>query len=137
MSHPGGRRGKQRVWRVVVFMALLGLVGVLRLSFAGADPVEGPAAISREAYFTYPITQTTPPVLRNGFPPATACLVAGLVGVPQLCGDQVQQAAALLGLSDGLPVPITPDGDLAQVVALPGTTPVGMMGGQPRYVSLA
>src|SRR5205085_5201239 len=73
----------------------------------------------------------------NGFPPATACLVAGLVGVPQLCGNEVQQATALLGLNDGLPIPITPDSDLAQPIALPGTTPVGMFGGQPRYVSLA
>jgi hypothetical protein len=59
------------------------------------------------------------------------------VGVPQICGNEAQQAAALLGLTDGIPIPITPDGDLAQPVALPGTTPVGMMGGQPRYVSLA
>jgi hypothetical protein len=121
----------------MAFAALLGVVGVLQLGLAGADTVEAPAVVSREAYFTYPITQTTPAVLRNGFPPATACLVAGLVGVPQLCGSEVQQVAALLGLTDGLPIPITADGDLAQPVALPGTTPVGMFGGQPRYVSLA
>jgi hypothetical protein len=54
-----------------------------------------------------------------------------------VCGTEAQQIAALLGLTDGIPVPITPDGDLAQPIALPGTTPVGMFGGQPRYVSLA
>ena len=47
------------------------------------------------------------------------------------------KSPALLGLTDGLPIPLTPDGDLAQPVVLPGTTPVGMFGGQPRYVSLA
>jgi hypothetical protein len=100
-----------------------------------AEAVERPAVVTREAYFTHPITQITPPVLRNGFPPATACLVAGLVGVPQVCGSEVQQIAALLGLGDGIPVLVTPDGDLAQPVA-PSTTPVGMLGGQARYTSL-
>ncbi len=140
MSRHGG---KQRNWsrgrtarRLAAFAALLGAAGVVQLGLANAATVETPALVSREAYFTYPITQTAPPVLRNGFPPATACLVAGLVGVPQLCGTEAQQVAALLGLTDGLPIPITPDGDLAQPAAVPGTTPVGMMGGQPRYVSL-
>ncbi len=122
---------------LAAFAALAGAAALLQLGLANAETVEAPAVVSREAYFTYPITQTTPPVLRNGFPPATACLVAGLVGVPQLCGNEVQQAGALLGLSDGLPIPITPDSDLAQPIVVPGTTPVGMFGGQPRYVSLA
>ena len=129
-------RGGKRARRVAAFVAFLSAAGVLQLGLANAETVEAPAVVSREAYFTYPITQTTPPMLRNGFPPATACLVAGLVGVPQLCGSEVQQVSTLLGLTDGLPIPITPDSDLAQAVALPGTTPVGMMAGQPRYVSL-
>lgn len=107
---------------------------VLRAGSGTAETVEAPAAFGRQAYFTYPITQVTPPVLRNGFPPATACLVAGLVGVPQVCGSEIQQVVALLGLGDGLPILVTPDGDLAQPVA-PGTSPVGMLAGQPRYVS--
>jgi hypothetical protein len=114
----------------------VGLVGVLQLGPSAAETVTVPATISRQAYFTNPITQVTPPVLRNGFPPATACLVAGLGGLPQLCGPEVQQLGGLLGLSDGLPIPVTPDGDLAQLVALPGTTPVGMLAGQQRYASL-
>ena len=116
--------------------ALVGLTAVLQLGPATAATVQEPATVTREAYFTNPITQATPPLLRNGFPPATACLVAGLVGVPQVCGSEIQQIAALLGLTDGLPIPITPDGDLAQPIALPGTTPVGMLGGQQRYASL-
>jgi hypothetical protein len=113
------------------------IVGVCQFGAADAADVEARAAITREAYFTYPITQTAPPLLRKGFPPATACLVAGLVGVPQLCGSEVQQIGALAGLSDGIPIPITPESDLAQPTAVPGTTPVGMAGGQTRYVSLA
>jgi hypothetical protein len=115
---------------------LAALAGVVGLGAADAGTVEGPATVTREAYFTNPLTQATPPLLRNGFPPATACLVAGLLGVPQVCGTEVQQLGSLLGLSDGLPILITPDGDLAQPVVLPGTTPVGMIAGQQRYASL-
>ncbi len=128
------RRGRRFVGACAV---MLSAVGILTLGLANAETIEARASVSREAYFTYPITQTTPSLIRKGFPPATACLVAGLVGVPQVCGTQAQQVAALLGLTDGLPIPITPDGDLAQATVLPGTTPVGMAGGQTRYVSLA
>ncbi len=121
---------------VFTFAVVLVTLGVVSLNLADAETVNTNASVSREAYFTYPITQTAPPLLRNGFPPATACLVAGLAGVPQICGTQAQQIAALLGLTDGIPIPVTPDGDLAQPIALPGTTPVGMFGGQPRYASL-
>lgn len=124
--------------RLGIVAAVIALtLGLFQFAQADAAEVAARANMSREAYFTYPITQTAPPLLRKGFPPATACLVAGLVGVPQVCGNEAQQVAALLGLTDGLPIPVTPDGDLAQPVALPGTTPVGMFGGQPRYVSLA
>jgi hypothetical protein len=118
---------------VLAAAVLAGLA--LSASAGDADPVAQSAVVTRQAYFTHPITQITPPVLRTGFPPATACLVAGLVGVPQICGNEVQQVAALLGLGDGLPVLVTPDGDLAQPLA-PSTTPVGMLGGQQRYTSL-
>jgi hypothetical protein len=133
-----GPTGTRRVLlrRAIAVAAVLALGASMRLGPAEAETVEGPATVTKEAYFTNPITQVTPPHLRNGFPPATACLVAGLVGVPQLCGTEIQQLAALLGLSDGLPIPITPDGDLAQPIVLPGTTPVGMLGGQQRYASL-
>ena len=130
------RLPRARRFGAIAIVAALGFA-ILQFSEASAEEVEARATVSREAYFTYPITQTAPPLIRNGFPPATACLVAGLAGVPQVCGTEAQQVAALLGLSDGLPIPITPDSELAQPIALPGTTPVGMFGGQPRYVSLA
>jgi len=115
-------------------MAVAAGVGVAGLQ-ASANTVEEPAVVARQAYFTYPVTDVTPPVLTNGFPPGTVCLVAGLVGAAQLCGEEVQQVGGGLGLSDGLPIPVSPDGEIAQPVA-PGTTPVGMLGGQPRYASL-
>ncbi|MDP1819686.1 MAG: aldehyde dehydrogenase family protein [Acidimicrobiales bacterium] len=132
----GMNRTLRRSRRAIGAGVLLLAAGILQLAPAEAESVEVPAVISREAYFTSPITQVTPPVLRNGFPPATACLVAGLVGVPQLCGSEVQQIVGLLGLSDGIPIPITPDGDVAQPLVVPGTTPVGMIAGQQRYASL-
>jgi len=130
----GPRRSRRRAGALGLLLLAAAVLG-LGLD-AGAETVEGPATVTREAYFTNPLTQITPPVLRNGFPPATACLVAGLLGVPQLCGTEIQQIVALLGLGDGLPIPITPDGDLAQPVVVPGTTPVGMIAGQQRYTSL-
>lgn len=139
-THRGERpRGPaRRVRALAASIAAVYVAGVLGLGLhsADADTVEAPATISREAYFTNPLTQITPPLLRNGFPPATACLVAGLVGAPQVCGTEVQQISSLLGLSDGLPVLVTPDGDIAQPLVVPGTTPVGMLGGQQRYTSL-
>ncbi len=128
----GGETRRRRRIGVIGAAVLAGVV--LSAGSGGADTVEAPATFGRQAYYTYPITQITPPVLRNGFPPATACLVAGLVGVPQVCGSEVQQVVALLGLGDGLPILVTPDGDLAQPI-FPGTTPIGMLGGQARYLS--
>ncbi len=49
--------------------------------------------------------------------------------------EDVQSIGGALGLSDGLPIPLSPDGEIAQPV-VPGTTPVGMLGGQQRYTSL-
>jgi hypothetical protein len=111
----------------------VGLVGAA--VGAGATTVQEPARVSREAYFTHPLTQVAPPLIKNGFPPGTVCLVAGLVGAAQLCGEEVQQIGGALGLSDGLPIPLSPDGEVVQPV-VPGTTPVGMLGGQTRYTSL-
>jgi hypothetical protein len=118
----------------IVAMAAAAVTGVSGLQ-ASANTVEEPAVVARQAYFTYPVTDVVPPILTDGFPPATLCLVAGIAGAADLCGEEVQQIGGGLGLSDGLPIPVSPDGEVAQPVA-PGTTPVGMLAGQPRYVSL-
>lgn len=127
-------RTRLRVAGAVIAFALAGGLLIVGAG-AGANTVQEPARVSREAYFTHPLTQVTPPLIKAGFPPGTVCLVAGLVGAPQLCGEEVQQIGGLLGLSDGLPIPLSPDGEIAQPV-VPGTTPVGMLGGQQRYTSL-
>ncbi|MFP5255775.1 MAG: hypothetical protein ACLGI8_08005 [Acidimicrobiia bacterium] len=125
---------RARLGAGLVAMTVAAATGLAGLQ-ASANTVEEPATVARQAYFTYPVTDVTPPVLTNGFPPGTVCLVAGLVGAAQLCGEEVQEVGGGLGLSDGIPIPVSPDGEIAQPVA-PGTTPVGMLGGQPRYVSL-
>lgn len=107
----------------------------LFVSPGSAADTQEVANVDRTAYFTRPITTVTPPLLINGFPPSTACLVAGLAGVPEVCGPEVADLVDALGLGGGLPVPETIDADLAQPV-LPGTLPVGMLGGQERYSSL-
>ncbi len=78
-----------------------------------SDGTEQDAGIARQAYFTHPATDALPPLLFNGFPPSTACLVAGLVGFPSVCAAR-SSAMPLepLGLGDGLPEPSTPDSQL-------------------------
>lgn len=127
--------------RLVRAAAGLGLLATFLVGFASgggsvrAQEQQETAVVTRQAYFTRPATEPAPPVLFSGFPPGTVCLVAGLVGAPQLCGETVQDVADTLGLSDGLPLPVSPDSTVLQPV-LPGTTPVGMLGGQERYASL-
>lgn len=118
------------VGAVAMIVAFAGTV----LSAAG-ETREAPAPIAKKAYYTYPATQVLPPLLFTGFPPSTACLVAGLAGAAQLCGPEVIGIGEDLGLSDGIPVVVTPDGEVAQPLT-PGTYPVGMLGGQQRWNSL-
>ncbi len=127
--------GTQRT-RFAVAASAIALLGVIGFAAPhAASEQQEVAAIERSAYFTRPASSALPPVLLDGFPPSTACLVAGLAGAPELCGEQVQQVADALGLGDGLPVPETPDAEVVQPVQ-PGTLPVGMSGGQERYTSL-
>lgn len=120
--------------RFTVAAVVLAVVAGLAVPGQAAEQQQV-ANIDRSAYFTRPATAATPPLLLDGFPPGTACLVAGLAGVPELCGEQIKDVTGQLGLGDGIPVPETIDADLVQPVA-PGTTPVGMLAGQERYVSL-
>ncbi len=118
---------------VVVVLAVVGVVGFV--SPGSAADQQQVAQVQKTAYFTRPISSATPPVLTTGFPPSTACLVAGLAGLPELCGEQVADIADQLGLGGGIPVPETIDSSLVQPVA-PATLPIGMAAGQERYSSL-
>lgn len=118
------------------------LVASIALAAVGSWAAPGRAAdqqqvaeVERQAYFTRPATSAAPPVLLDGFPPSTACLVAGLAGFPEACGEDISDVTDQLGLGDGLPVPVTPDSQVVQPVA-PGTLPIGMAAGQERYASL-
>ncbi|WP_436795325.1 hypothetical protein [Actinospongicola halichondriae] len=124
-----------RFVRIVVAVALAA-VGVFGfVSPGGAADQQQVAQVQKTAYYTRPASTATPPTLTNGFPPSTACLVAGLAGLPELCGEQVADIGDQLGLGGGLPVPETIDSSLVQPV-LPATLPIGMAGGQERYSSL-
>lgn len=121
--------------RTIAVSAVLALVSLTGFAAPGsAQDKQEVAGVEREGYFTRPATSATPPVLVDGFPPSNVCLVAGIVGLPQLCGPEISGTANDLGLSGGIPVPETIDADLVQPVA-PDTMPVGMAGGEERYVS--
>jgi hypothetical protein len=89
-----------------------------------------PLKAAKEAYYTFPIEGSLPPVLTKQVPPSAVCLVAPA----QVCGPEVDALKVTLGLDQGLPVPDVPDFMLPQPVE-PGTLPVGMIGGAARYVS--
>ena len=118
---------------IAVVLAGVGIFGFV--SPGSAADQQQVAQVERSAYFTRPASSATPPVLTDGFPPSTACLVAGLAGLPQLCGEQIADIGDQLGLGGGIPVPETIDSSLVQPVA-PATLPVGMAAGQERYLSL-
>lgn len=118
---------------IAVVLAGVGIFGFV--SPGSAADQQQVAQVERSAYFTRPASSATPPVLTDGFPPSTACLVAGLAGLPQLCGEQIADIGDQLGLGGGIPVPETIDSSLVQPVA-PATLPVGMAAGQERYSSM-
>lgn len=127
--------GMGRIARIssAVVLAVVGVVGFV--SPGGAADQQQVAQVERTAYFTRPASAATPPVLTEGFPPSTACLVAGLAGLPQLCGEQIADIGDQLGLGGGIPVPETIDSSLVQPVA-PATLPIGMAAGEERYSSM-
>jgi hypothetical protein len=121
-----------RRWRPVL-AGLITLVAVAVPMNAARGQTGGtatPLKAVKEAYYTFRIAGSLPPVLTKQVPPSAVCLVAPA----QVCGPEVDSLKATLGLSNGLPVPDVPDFMLPQPVE-PGTLPVGMIGGQTRYVS--
>jgi hypothetical protein len=97
---------------------------------SSAADAPAPLKVTKEAYYTFRILGSLPPVLVKQVPPAPVCLVAPA----QVCGPEVDSLKKALGLDKGVPVPDVPDFQLPQPVA-PGTVPVGLIGGQTRYVS--
>ena len=134
------QRRPSRRWLFALVASLLPAV----LTFTGPGPATAetgtvPFAPDATAYFTHPLTKAIPPVLTTEFPPGVVCIVAGIGGAPEVCGDTVQELKAILAptplnVDAGLPLPDSFDPILPQPV-LPGTLPVGLIGGQERYAS--
>lgn len=96
---------------------------------AGGDKTE-PAKVEREAYYTAPANGAVPVTLTKEFPPGIACIL-----VPQACGTTTQPVTTPLGGAVA-PVTGTPTPDFrSQQPVEPGTLPVGLLGGKPRYTS--
>jgi hypothetical protein len=84
------------------------------------------ARISQEAWFTSPLTDALPPFFTQEVPPGVVCILA-----PELCGPDIQAVLEPIEQILGdLEIPVLP----VQSV-LPGTLPVGLMGGHQRYAS--
>ncbi len=121
-----------RRWRPV-FAGLVALAAVAMPMSSARGQESGaatPLEAAKEAYYTFRITGALPPVLTKQVPPSAVCLIAPA----QVCGPEVDALKVTLGLDNGLPIPDVPDFALPQPVE-PGTLPVGMIGGQTRYVS--
>ena len=112
------------------FVTLVVVAGPMSAAGSQEAAKATPLKVTKEAFYTYEIAGTLPPVLVKQFPPSPVCLVAPA----QVCGPEVDALKAALGLSAGLPVPDVPDYQSPQPVE-PGTLPVGMIGGATRYVS--
>ena len=121
-----------RRWRPVLagLVALLVVIGPMTAARGQESGSATPLTIKKEAFYTFEIVGTLPPVLTKQVPPAPVCLVAPA----QVCGPEVDALKAALGLDAGVPLPDVPDFQAPQPVE-PGTLPVGMIGGATRYVS--
>ena len=94
------------------------------------EPIDAPAVpVNREAYYTAPSSTALPPTVVREFPPGVVCLLA-----PPFCGEATKSLTGPLGLNTGLPVPALPEQALPQPVE-PGSLPVALFGGVPRYTS--
>ena len=115
----------------LVLVSLIGLAApVVAQTSGGSTEKDEPAKVEREAYYTAPSDGAVPATLTNEVPPGIVCIL-----IPQVCGTQTQPITTPLG---GVVAPVTqsdlPDYQSPQPVQ-PGTLPVGMLGGKPRYTS--
>jgi hypothetical protein len=125
-----GRRLGRAAGVVLAAVSLVGIFVPARAQTSGDGPTEEPAKVEREAYFTAPSNGALPATLTKEFPPGIACILA-----PQVCSSTTQPITGAIG---GVVAPVTgtklPDAQGPQPVQ-PGTLPVGMLGGKPRYTS--
>lgn len=106
----------------------------IALGIAPASPGDGggssdegePAEVTAEAWFTAPATDALPPTFTEEVPPGVVCIL-----IPEACPGEVQEATAPLG--ETLRETDAPQSPVQPVV--PGTLPVGQLGGEDRYTS--
>lgn len=115
----------------LVLASLVGLAApVVAQTAGGGTEKNEPAAVEREAYFTAPADGAVPATLTNELPPGIVCIL-----VPQACGTQTAPVTGPLGqVVEPVAQADLPDYQSPQPVQ-PGTLPVGMLGGKPRYSS--
>lgn len=129
----------RRIQAGVLALSLVPALLAFQARGAGAAEAEQPIEFRRTAFYTNSASNALPPTLVSEVPPGSVCLVAGIAGIPQVCGEQMQQLKAQLSdtplsLDDGAPIPQTTDDRLPQPVP-PDSLPVGMLTGNPRYYS--
>jgi hypothetical protein len=115
-----------------VCLAIASVLALAAPSFAASqdgDKTE-PAKVEREAYFTAPANAAIPATLTNELPPGIVCIL-----VPQACGAGTQPVTDPLKNAIS-PITKTPTPDYSgQQPVEPGTLPVALLGGKPRYTS--
>lgn len=133
MASSSGQRRRHHAVRaasvVAGLLVIAGTVPATALEGGSREPDrETRVSVQQSAYWTTPAPRTLPETLRQEFPPGVACILN-----PELCGEEgrtltepvedtlteVQQEAE--------PEPVQPVPD--------GTLPVGVLFGEPRYVS--
>ena len=123
-----------RRWRPLLagLLTLVAIAGPMSSARGQESGTATPLKATKEAFYTFPIEGTLPPVLTKQFPPSAVCLVAPA----QVCGPEVDALKVTLGLDKGPAgvIPDVPDFAIPQPVE-PGTLPIGMIGGATRYVS--
>lgn len=114
----------------LVVTSMIGLAGPSFAQTGGSSDKTEPAKVEREGYFTAQANGAIPATLTKEVPPGIVCIV-----IPQVCGSTTQPITGPLGT---LVAPVTgakPPDFLAPQPVEPGTLPVGLLGGKPRYAS--
>jgi hypothetical protein len=87
------------------------------------------ARVEKSAYYTAEADGALPATVTAEFPPGIVCILA-----PQACSSQAAPITGLGGAVQPVFDASLPDWQAPQPVE-PGTLPVGMLGGKPRYTS--
>lgn len=118
-----------RLLLVIVMILVVAVFFPGNVGLAAEDEAQ-PAEVTREGYYTNDASEGLPPAITREFPHAIVCVL-----VPEACGEQLAPLhetvhGVITGgadAADAAPQPAQP--------VVPGTLPVGLLGGQERYTS--